>query len=209
LTFLVSSPAEYQGQIIPEIESQGKFATEPTILPSSRSIAVLVLLFKPTQKSVSIPGTQVRLWDARRELDHPFCNFVGSVCSPLLANIFLHEVLDAWYERDVKPRMKGRTFLLRFADDFVIGCEREENARRIMAVLQKRVAHFGLTIHPTKTVLVSFRKRASRQETDTGNGTFELLGLTHDWARSRRGYWVIKGETAGKRLWRAQKSLWQ
>jgi len=133
----------------------------------------LVLLFKRTQKSVSIPGTQVRLWDARRELDHPFCNFVGSVCSPLLANIFLHEVLDAWYERDVKPRMKGRT------------------------------------MHPTKTVLVSFRKRASRQETDTGNGTFELLGLTHDWARSRRGYWVIKGKTAGKRLRRAQKSLWQ
>lgn len=205
----MSSPAEYQGQIIPEIESQGKFATEPTISLSSRSIAVLVLLFKRTQKSVSIPGTQVRLWDARRELYHPFCNFVGSVCSPLLTNIFLHEVLDAWYERDVKPRMKGRTFLLRFADDFVIGCEREEDARRIMAVLPKRVAHFGLTIHPTKTVLVSFRKRASRQETDTGNGTFELLGLTHDWARSRRGYWVIKGETAGKRLRRAQKSLWQ
>jgi hypothetical protein len=90
-------------------------------LLSSRSIAVLVLLFKRTQKSVSIPGTQVRLWDARRELYHPFCNFVGSVCSPPLANIFLHEILDAWYERDVKPRMKGRTFLLRFADDFVIG----------------------------------------------------------------------------------------
>jgi len=122
---------------------------------------------------------------------------------------FLHEVLDAWYEPDVKPRMKGRTFLLRFADDFVIGSEREEDARRIMAVLPKRVAHCGVTMHPTKTVLVSFRKPASRQETDTGNGTFELLGLTHGWARSRRRYWVIKGKTAGKRLRRAQKSLWQ
>jgi len=90
----VSSPAEYQGQIIPEIESQGKFATEPTILLSSRSIAVWVLLFKRTQKSVSIPGTQVRPRDARRELYHPFCNFVGSVVSPLLANLFWHDTCD-------------------------------------------------------------------------------------------------------------------
>jgi group II intron reverse transcriptase/maturase len=133
----------------------------------------------------------------------------GGVISPMLANIFLHAVLDAWYERDVKPRMKGRTFLIRFADDFVIGCEREEDARRIMAVLPKRFARFGLTIHPTKTVLVSFRKPDSRKEADTGNGTFEFLGFTHYWARSRRGYWVIKRKTSGKRLRRAQKALWQ
>jgi group II intron reverse transcriptase/maturase len=133
----------------------------------------------------------------------------GGVISPMLANIFLHAVLDAWYERDVKPRMKGRTFLIRFADDFVIGCEREEDARRIMAVLPKRFARFGLTIHPTKTVLVSFRKPDSRKEADTGNGTFEFLGFTHYWTRSRRGYWVIKRKTSGKRLRRAQKALWQ
>ena len=121
---------------------------------------------------------------------------------------YLHAVLDAWDERHVQPRMKGRTFLIRCADACVIGCEREEDARRIMAVLPKRFARFGLTIHPTKTVLVTFRKPDSRQEADTGNGTFELLGLTHGWARSRRGYWVIKRNTAGTRLRRAQPSLW-
>ena len=105
----------------------------------------------------------------------------------MLATIFLHEVLDAWYERDVRPRRKGRTFLIRFADDFVIGCEQEADARRIMAVLPKRFARFGLTIHPTKTVLVSFRKPDSRKEADTGNGTCECLGLTQDWTKSRRG----------------------
>jgi hypothetical protein len=133
----------------------------------------------------------------------------GGVISPMLANMFLHEVLEAWYERDVTPRMKGRTFLTRVADDVVIGCEREEDARRIMAVLPKRFARFGRTMHPTKTVVVSFRKPDSRKEADTGNGTFEFLGCTHDWARSRRGYWVITRKTSGKRLRRAQKALWQ
>jgi hypothetical protein len=133
----------------------------------------------------------------------------GGVSSAMLAHICLHAVLDAWYERDVKPRMKGRTFLTRFADDFVIGCEREEDARRIMAVLPKRCARFGLTLHPTKTGVVSFRKPDSRKEADTGPGTVEGLGLTHDWASSRRGYWVIKRQTSGKRLRRAQTALWQ
>ena len=133
----------------------------------------------------------------------------GGVCSPMLANIFLPHVLDAGCVPEVEPRMNGRCVLLRCADDFIIGCEREDAARRIMAVLPKRVARFGLTIHPTKTGLVSFRKPASHAEADTGNGTFELLGLTHDWTKSRRGYWVIKRTTAGKRLRRAQKSRWQ
>ena len=133
----------------------------------------------------------------------------GGVCSPMLANIFLHHVLDEWCVHEVEPRMTGRCFLLRFADDFIIGCEREDDARRIMAVLPKRCARVGLTMHPTKTGLVSFRKPASHAAADTGNGTFEFLGLTHYWTKSRRGYWVIKRKTAGKRLRRAQKSLWQ
>jgi hypothetical protein len=127
----------------------------------------------------------------------------------MLANIFLHEVLDVWYERDVRPRRRGRTFLMRFADDFVIGCEREDDARRIMAVLPKRFARFGLTSHPTKTVLVAFRKPASHVESDRGNGTFALRGFTHEWTKSRRGYWVIKRKTASKRLRRTMRALWQ
>jgi RNA-directed DNA polymerase len=133
----------------------------------------------------------------------------GGVVSPMLANIFLHEVLDAWFEREVKPRMKGRCFLIRFADDFVIGCEREDDARRIMAVLPKRFTRFGLTIHPQKTRLVDFRKPARRGEAGIGNGTFEFLGFTHYWTKSRRGYWVIKRVTAKKRLRRAMKAVWQ
>jgi RNA-directed DNA polymerase len=132
----------------------------------------------------------------------------GGVISPMLATIFLHEVLDEWYERDVNPRMKGRPWRIRLADAGVIGCERGGDARRIMAVLPKRFARVGRTLHPTKTVLVSFRKPDARQEADTGPGTCELLGFTHDWARSRRGYWVIKRNTSGQRLRRAPKALW-
>jgi RNA-directed DNA polymerase len=118
-------------------------------------------------------------------------------------------VLEEWFEREVRSRMKGRCFLTRFADDFVIGCEREDDARRIMAVLPKRVARFGLTIHPQKTVLVSFLKPVSHVESGPGNGTLELLGLTHDWTKSRRGSWVIKWKTASQRLRREMKALWQ
>ena len=80
----------------------------------------------------------------------------GGVISPVLANIFLHEVLDDWFVRDVLPRMRGRCFLIRYADDFIIGCELESDARRLMDVLPKRFARFNLTIHPEKTQLVAF-----------------------------------------------------
>jgi RNA-directed DNA polymerase len=133
----------------------------------------------------------------------------GGVISPILANIFLHHVLDEWFEQEVRPRMQGRCFLIRFADDFVIGCEMEGDARRIMAVLPKRFARFGLRIHPTKTALIAFRKPGAHQGIDPGNGTFDFLGLTHYWSRSRRGFWVSKRRTARKRLCRTKKSLWR
>ena len=143
-------------------------------------------------------------------LTHPETGVVqGGVISPVLANVFLHHVLDAWFEREVRPRMKGRCFLIRFADDFVIGCEQEGDARKIMAVLPKRFARFGLTIHPTKTALIAFRKPEAHQGADRGNGTFDFLGLTHYWTKSRQGFWVIKRRTARKRLRRTKKSLWR
>ena len=98
---------------------------------------------------------------------------------------------------------------MRCADDFVIGCELQADAHRIMAVLPKRFARFGLTIHPTKTALIAFSKPETPQGSTEGNGTFDFLGLTHDWTRSRRGYWVIKRRTARKRLRRTKKSLWR
>lgn len=132
----------------------------------------------------------------------------GGVISPLLANIYLHEVLDEWFEREVKPCMKGRCFLIRFADDFIIGCELESDAQRIMAVLPKRFGRYGLTIHPTKTKLVKFSRPKLKDE-GAGNGTFDFLGFTHYWARSQKGNWVVKRKTAGKRLRRAGKRVWQ
>jgi group II intron reverse transcriptase/maturase len=143
-------------------------------------------------------------------VSHPETGVVqGGVISPVLANIFLHHVLDEWFEQEVQPRLQGRGFLMRFADDFVIGCERKADAHRIMAVLPKRFARYGLTIHPTKTALIAFGKPETPQGSTEGNGTFDFLGLTHDWTRSRRGYWVIKRRTAKKRLRRTKKSLWR
>ena len=143
-------------------------------------------------------------------LDHPETGVVqGGVISPILANIFLHHVLDEWFEHEVQPRLTGRSFLTRFADDFVIGCEQESDCRRLMAVLPKRFDRFGLSIHPEKTVMIKFSKPSSRKGSDNGNGTFDFLGLTHYWTKSRRGYWVIKRQTARKRLRRTKKSLWR
>jgi group II intron reverse transcriptase/maturase len=133
----------------------------------------------------------------------------GGVISPMLSNIFLHHVLDEWYEKEVKPRLKGRSFLIRFADDFIIGCEKEEDARKVMEVLPKRFNRFNLTIHPEKTTLVDFRKSDTKNETGSGNGTFDFLGFTHYWGKSRRGYWVIKRKTARKRLKRTISRIWQ
>ncbi len=133
----------------------------------------------------------------------------GGVISPLLANIFLHYVLDEWYEQEVKARLKGRSFLIRYADDFVIGCELESDAHRVMAVLPKRFSHYGLTIHPEKTKLVKFGKPPKKEQSGPKNETFEFLGFTHYWAKSQRGYWVIKRKTARKRQRRSIKALWK
>jgi group II intron reverse transcriptase/maturase len=131
----------------------------------------------------------------------------GGVASPLLANIFLHEVLDVWFEQDIKPRLKGRAVLIRYADDAVLGFSHEEDARRVLAVLPKRFSRYGLTLHPEKTRLVDFRKpRRTGLNDSTASPrrqSFDLLGFTHHWARSRRGFWVIKRKTATDRLSRA------
>jgi group II intron reverse transcriptase/maturase len=137
----------------------------------------------------------------------------GGVISPLLANIYLHEVLDEWFERDVRPRLSGQAVLVRFADDFVIIFAQEEDARRVMDVLPKRFGKYGLRLHPEKTRLVPFRKPDSsgpHGPDDAGRGTFDLLGFTHYWARSLKGNWVLKRQTASTRLSRALRrvALW-
>jgi RNA-directed DNA polymerase len=102
----------------------------------------------------------------------------GGVMAPMLANIFLHHVRDEGFAREVQPRMPGRCFLMRFADDGVMGGEWDADARTLMAVLPKRLARFGRTLHPTKTALVSFRKPTGHTPAGRGNGTVDFLGFT-------------------------------
>jgi len=92
---------------------------------------------------------------------------------------------------------------------FIIGFAMEEDARRVMDVLPKRFNRFHLTIHPEKTVLVEFKPPPLRKKSEAGKGTFDFLGFTHYWAKSRRGYWVVKRKTIGKRLRRSMKAMWQ
>ena len=131
----------------------------------------------------------------------------GGVISPLLANVYLHYVLDMWFEREVQPRLAGRAFLIRYADDFVIVFSNESDARRVMEVLPKRFGKYGLILHPEKTRLVEFRPPIERNGTSGEPGTFDLLGFTHYWARSRRGKWVVKRQTASKRLNRGLQAI--
>jgi len=138
----------------------------------------------------------------------------GGVISPLLANVYLHYVLDVWFVREVQPRLRGRSFLIRYADDFVMGFACEEDARRVLEVLPKRFGKYGLTLHPDKTRLVPFRRpTAGPKEGATPGagrpGTFDLLGFTHYWGRSYKGYWVVKRKTAQGRLSRALKTIAQ
>lgn len=130
----------------------------------------------------------------------------GGVISPLLANIYLHTVLDEWFDTEVQPRLSGRSFLIRYADDFVMGFEEESDARRVLAVLPQRFGRFGLALHPDKTRLVRFH-RPSGRDGDADPGSFDLLGFTHYWGRSRKGAWVIKRKTSGQRFTRALKAI--
>src|SRR5439155_1637726 len=108
----------------------------------------------------------------------------GSVLSPLLGNVYLHYVLDLWFETEVKPRLQGKATLIRYCDDFIIGFEREDDARRVQAVLDKRMGRYGLTLHPDKTRLVPFWCPPQVQQRGQGPATFDFLGFTLYWRRT-------------------------
>ena len=144
----------------------------------------------------------------------------GGVISPLLANIFLHYVLDDWFEREVKRRLSGRAFLIRYADDLVIVFEHEAAARRVMEVLPKRMSKYGLTIHPEKSRLLDFRapdrpagavndKAAPGDAVTRGNDSFDFLGFTHYWGCSRRGRPQVKRKTSRSRWGRSLSRIWE
>ena len=128
----------------------------------------------------------------------------GGVISPILANVYLHVVLDRWFETEVKPRLSGRAQLIRYADDFVVLFEREADAQRVMDVLPKRFGKYGLTLHPDKTRLVKFtRPRNEGGGGGDGPGSFELLGFNHHWGLSRKRKWVVQRSTMRSRFTRA------
>lgn len=134
----------------------------------------------------------------------------GGVISPLLANVYLHEVLDTWFATEVQPRLHGHAFLIRYADDAVLVFSSEDDARRVMAVLPKRFGAYGLALHPEKTRLVRFNQpRRNDTPKDTDSGSFELLGFTHFWGKSRKDSWVVKQQTARGRFGRALQRVSQ
>jgi group II intron reverse transcriptase/maturase len=128
----------------------------------------------------------------------------GGVISPLLANTYLHEVVDQWFEGVVKPRLRGRAFMIRFADDMVLCFENEADAHAVLRALPKRFAKYGLTLHPEKTRLVRFDSPNAKGGEP---GTFDFLGFTHHWGRTRRGLWAIKRRTAADRFTRAVRRV--
>jgi RNA-directed DNA polymerase len=148
----------------------------------------------------------------------------GGVISPLLANLYLHEVVDRWFEEEVKPRLGGRAVLIRYADDLLIVFAAERDARRVEKVLPKRVARYGLQLHSEKTRLVPFQIPRDKEKPtrSDGPGAFTFLGFTHYWGKSRKGNWVVKRKTAARRLtqslsrvrqwcrrWRHESVPWQ
>ena len=112
-------------------------------------------------------------------------------------NLYLHEVLDVWFEHEVKPRLRGRAFEVRYAEDAVRVFEHEEDARRVRAVLARRMEKYGLRLHPDKTRRVDARRPDKRPRGGTRRGrSFTTLGFTHYWGRSGKGRWVVKRKTA-------------
>jgi len=132
----------------------------------------------------------------------------GGVISPMLSNIFLHHVLDEWFESTVKPRLAGACTLVRFADDFVMTFKNHDDAERVLDVLAKRLGRYGLELHPEKTRFIDFRpERPSGTPPDCQDPPFDFLGFTHTWATSQKGKNVVRQRTAKSRLARALVSL--
>lgn len=130
--------------------------------------------------------------------------YQGATISPILANLYLHEVLDSWFEQAVKPRMRGEVALFRYADDFIVCFEHKDDAERFHGVLQQRFAKYGLTLSPEKTKLIEFGRKALAKSDRTGEkpDTFNFLGFTHYCGRTRKGKFTVKVKTMRKRLGR-------
>lgn len=149
----------------------------------------------------------VGILDGERYLEPDEGTAQGSVLSPLLGNIYLHHVLDIWFQREVQPRLRGRSALVRYADDFVICFQREEDAEHVWNVLAARFEKYGLALHPKKTRRFSFR--APRDGDDSGGATFDFLGFTAYWRQAKNGMRRVAFRTRGARLRRAMKAVYE
>lgn len=131
----------------------------------------------------------------------------GSVISPLLGNVYLHYVLDRWFEDEIRPHVTGATRLIRYCDDFVIGFARKEDAERVLTALVERFAEYGLTLHPEKTRLIPFTRPNGSGKGKGGSATFDFLGFTMFWRRKRRGGWMLGMKTRKASLRKAVKAI--
>jgi RNA-directed DNA polymerase len=134
----------------------------------------------------------------------------GGLVSPVLANIYLHYVLDLWFERRFGKSCRGKAYLVRFADDFLACFEDEEDSRRFQPELTERLAAFDLEVEPRKTSVLRFGSEAERECRRDGlrrPATFSFLGFTHFVSRSRRGHFVVGRKTEGKRFCKKLKLL--
>lgn len=131
----------------------------------------------------------------------------GSIISPLLGNVYLHYVLDLWFEHEVRSKLRGHARLIRYADDFVMGFESKEDADMVLELLARRMAEFGLTLHPDKTRLLPFDRPDDGQSGGKGPATFDFLGFTLYWRRARGGSWTLGMKTRKARFQRAMSAL--
>ena len=126
----------------------------------------------------------------------------GGTLSPLLSNIYLHYVLDEWFIDTVQPLLNGESFLIRFADDFLLGFTKKEDAIRVLEVLPKRLGKYGLTLHPEKTKLIELD-----EDKENGERSFDFLGLTHYMGKSLKGNRILKRKTSSKKFSGAMKRM--
>ncbi len=135
----------------------------------------------------------------------------GGVISPLLSNIFLHFALDRWFKREVQPKLRGFSMLNRYADDFIVGFQHADEARKVLAALRERLAHCGLTLAEGKTRLIIFSRYADDRSRHSALpvATFDYLGFTHYWKKTATGKWSMRHRTSGRKFRQKVRALKQ
>lgn len=131
----------------------------------------------------------------------------GGIISPILANIYLHYVLDIWFKKALRKQLRGYAEIVRYADDFIVVVQYKEDCDKVLESLRKRLAKFGLELSEAKTSIIRFGRTACKKDQDNNPGTFDFLGFTHFCAKSRKGYFKVGRKTSKKRLNRRIKEM--